>query len=186
MFNGRLKVTVLAAQELQHTNYMTRHPWAMASSNAASSGGSAAAASAAAATDDDKNVDGGGGESGEGGGGENIMNSSSSLDPYVQIDVDEVFVERTMTRGKTRDPQWHETFTTDLLRNANTVGFIVWHDANLPPDDFIANCVVNLADLVEKEEQPVHDLWVSEHLAFFPPSLFFPIGRTCKRWISMI
>ena len=54
-----------------------------------------------------------------------------------------------------------ETFTTDLLRNAEEVGFTVFHDAPLPPDDFIANCKVSLAELIEREEQPLHEEWVS-------------------------
>ncbi len=84
------------------------------------------------------------------------------LDPYVAIDVDEVAIERTSTKGKTREPTWNETFTTDLLRNADEVGFTVWHDATMPPDDFIANCKVSLGDLVaNNDEQLLHDLWVS-------------------------
>lgn len=82
------------------------------------------------------------------------------LDPYVAIDVDEVFVERTSTKRKTNDPDWHETFSTDLLRAAEEVGFTVFHDATVPPDDFIANCKLSLADLTDKEGQALHDIWL--------------------------
>ena len=82
------------------------------------------------------------------------------LDPYVAIDVDEVFVERTSTKSKTRDPDWNETFSTDLLRSAEEIGFTVFHDATVPPDDFIANCKFPLSDLISKAEQPLHEIWV--------------------------
>ena len=84
------------------------------------------------------------------------------LDPYVAVDVDEVAIERTSTKPKNKEPTWNETFTTDLLRNAEEVGFTVFHDAPLPPDDFIANCKISLAELIEREEQPLHEEWVSE------------------------
>ena len=112
MFNGRLKITVIEAKGLQHTNFMTRHQMAV------------------------------------------------TLEPYVNIDVDEVSIMRTSTKSKTHEPTWNETFTTELLRNAEEVGFTVFHDATIPPDDFIANTKISLSELIEKEEQPVHQLWV--------------------------
>ncbi len=83
------------------------------------------------------------------------------LEPYVAIDVDEVACERTSTKAKTNEPKWNETFTTELLRNADEVGFTVFHDATIPPDDFVANCKISLSELIEKEEQPLHQLEVS-------------------------
>ena len=82
------------------------------------------------------------------------------LDPYVAIDVDELYVERTSTKRKTNDPEWNETFSTDLLRSAEEVGFTLFHDATVPPDDFIANCKLSLSDLIEKPGQPLHDIWL--------------------------
>jgi len=82
-----------------------------------------------------------------------------TMDPYVSIVVDDVSIERTSTKGKTHEPTWNETFTTDLLRNAEEVGFTVFHDATIPPDDFVAESKISLSDLIEKEDQPVHDLW---------------------------
>ena len=73
------------------------------------------------------------------------------LDPYVAIDVDEdQHVERTSTKRKTNDPEWNETFSTELLRSVEEVGFTLFHDATVPPDDFIANCKLSLSDLIEK------------------------------------
>ena len=73
----------------------------------------------------------------------------------------QVSIERTSTQRKTREPSWNESFTTDLLRNAEEVGFAVFHDSTMPPDDFIANCKISLSELIEKEDQPTHDVWVS-------------------------
>ena len=75
------------------------------------------------------------------------------LDPYVAIDVDELYVERTSTKRKTNEPDWNETFSTDLLRSAEEVGFTLFHDATVPPDDFIANCKLSLAELIEAADQ---------------------------------
>ena len=87
--------------------------------------------------------------------------AAANMEPYVTIDVDEVAMERTSTKSKTSEPTWNETFTTEFVRNAEEVGFTVFHDATIPPDDFIANCKINLSELIEKEEQPVHQVWVS-------------------------
>lgn len=90
----------------------------------------------------------------------NKQDKTVQLDPYVALDVDEVAIERTSTKTKTKEPTWNETFTSDLLRNAEEVGFTVFHDAPLPPDDFIANAKISLAELIEREDQPLHEEWV--------------------------
>ena len=101
------KVTVCAAKDLQQTKFMSRHDGVF---------------------DEKKDK------------------AKSDVDPYVMIgknttvhfheilftfqsepDVDEVFVERTTTKSKVRDPEWNETFSTDLLRSAEEIGFTVFH-----------------------------------------------------------
>ena len=133
MFNGRLKITVIEAQGLHLTKFMTRHQMAV------------------------------------------------TLEPYVAIDVDQLSIERTSTKSKTNEPTWNETFTTDLLRNADEVGLTVFHDATIPPDDFIANCKISLSDLIEKEEQPVHAVWVrSNGLSYSTLLAFFSFKEKVK------
>ena len=90
-----------------------------------------------------------------------------TMEPYVTIVVDEVSIERTSTKAKTQEPTWNETFTTDLLRNAEEVGFTVFHDATIPPDDFVAETKISLSDLIEKEDQPVHEIWVRFSYFYF-------------------
>jgi len=123
MFDGRLKVTICGAKDLQHTNLTERFDEFQLSKA-------------------------------------KTKEAATTLEPYVAIDVDEVAVERTSTKQKTKDPTWNETFTTDLLRKAEVVGFTVWHDATIPPDAFVANCSISLGHLIDKEDQPLHDLWV--------------------------
>ena len=73
--------------------------------------------------------------------------------------MDDVTIDETSRKCKTKDPVWNETsFSTDLLRNAELVNFTVFHNATIPPDDFIANSTGNLAELIEKEDQPIHEL----------------------------
>ena len=52
-------------------------------------------------------------------------------------------------------------FQKFLFLFLNQVGFTVFHDSTMPPDDFIANCKISLSELIEKEDQPTHDVWVS-------------------------
>ena len=155
MFSGRLKITVCGAKDLRTTKFMTRMQGVL--SSIASSSSSADGGSLGSAGQGGSGAAGGDGGSASSAGDTNY----ALLDPYVALDVDELSIERTSTKSKTRDPTWNETFTTDLLRNANEAGFTVWHDATMPPDDFVANCKVQLADLIDKPDQPLHDLWVS-------------------------
>lgn len=36
----------------------------------------------------------------------------------------------------------------------------MFHDATVPPDDFIANCKLSLAELIEAAGQPLHEIWL--------------------------
>lgn len=80
------------------------------------------------------------------------------IDPYVSIDVDEGHLDRSTTKTKTFDPVWNEQFVHDIV-NAKNIGLTVFHDAALPPDDFVANCTIPFEDLMHRENS-VQDLWV--------------------------
>lgn len=80
------------------------------------------------------------------------------IDPYVTIDVDEQHLERSTTKQKTFDPVWNESFVHEV-HSAAKLELTVFHDAAIPPDDFVANCTINFEDLLQKvEESP--DFWV--------------------------
>ncbi|KAK9745755.1 Phorbol esters/diacylglycerol binding domain (C1 domain) [Popillia japonica] len=81
------------------------------------------------------------------------------IDPYVTVDVDEVHVAQSTTKQKTFDPVWNETFE-HTVENAKTLTLTVFHDASIPPDDFVANCSIPFEDLLSREKDE-GDFWVT-------------------------
>ncbi|ELU08618.1 hypothetical protein CAPTEDRAFT_99905 [Capitella teleta] len=79
------------------------------------------------------------------------------IDPYISVDIDEVPYARSTTKQKTFKPSWNEEFTVEI-HNGQSVGLTVFHDAAIPPDEFVANCTIALEDLVGKKEPS--DIWV--------------------------
>lgn len=53
---------------------------------------------------------------------------------------------------------WNETFTHDV-HNAKILSLTVFHDAAIPPDDFVANCNIPFEDLAHREKEQ-QDFWV--------------------------
>ncbi|CAK1547542.1 unnamed protein product [Leptosia nina] len=80
------------------------------------------------------------------------------IDPYVSIDADEHHLDRSTTKPKTFDPVWNETFIQEV-QNATNLGITVFHDAAIPPDDFVANCTIPFEDLMHREKDAT-DFWV--------------------------
>ncbi|XP_046343842.1 calcium-independent protein kinase C-like isoform X1 [Haliotis rufescens] len=77
------------------------------------------------------------------------------IDPYVSINVDELFVARTTSKAKTCRPIWNEDFVAEV-HNGQNIGLTVFHDAAIPPDEFVANCTILFEDLVDKKA----DIWI--------------------------
>lgn len=86
-----------------------------------------------------------------------FQNSGFLLSPYVNIDVDDAPVGRTVTKQRNQNPFFNEEFQTDIHRG-KTINLTVFHDSALPPDEFIANCTVNL--LKNELKLGTNDLWV--------------------------
>lgn len=82
--------------------------------------------------------------------------ASQMIEPYVNIDVDEVYVAKTTTKPKSVKPQWiwNEDFTSEV-HNGQNVNLTVFHDAAIPPDEFVANCTIPFDDVKGKS-----DFWV--------------------------
>lgn len=80
------------------------------------------------------------------------------IDPYISVDVDENHLDRSTTKPKTFDPVWNETFSHDV-HNAKILSLTVFHDAAIPPDDFVANCNIPFEDLAHREKEQ-QDFWV--------------------------
>lgn len=79
-----------------------------------------------------------------------------AIDPYLSIDIDDVPVARSTTKAKSSHPKWNEDFTTEV-KNGQCIGLTVFHDAAIPPDEFIANCTIAFGDLSSKLAS---DIWV--------------------------
>lgn len=63
---------------------------------------------------------------------------------------------RSSTRAKSFDPVWNETFESEVI-NCTNLGLTVFHDAAIPPDDFIANVKIPIEDIINNEHS---DIWV--------------------------
>ena len=85
---------------------------------------------------------------------------TKALDPYVSIDVDDIHINRSTTKQKTCQPCWNEQFYTEVY-NAQSLLLTVFHNAALPPDDFVANCTIIFDDLVNRKNKNDQDFWVS-------------------------
>lgn len=84
------------------------------------------------------------------------------IDPYVAVDVDEIHVDRSSAKQKTFKPVWNECFTTDV-HNGQNLGLTVFHDAAIPPDDFVANCTISFDELLNSSKESgknESDVWV--------------------------
>jgi len=84
------------------------------------------------------------------------VNVVKVFDPYVAVDVDEIQIARTQTRQKTLSPVWNEEMSTKVQSGEN-INFTVFHDAAIPPDEFVANCKVPFEDIVGEKTS---DFWV--------------------------
>lgn len=80
------------------------------------------------------------------------------IDPYVTVDVDDSHLAQTTTKQKTFDPVWNEFFEHSV-ENAKTLTLTVFHDAAIPPDDFVANCSIPF-ELILTKYKDQGDLWV--------------------------
>ncbi|KAL3082845.1 hypothetical protein niasHS_010647 [Heterodera schachtii] len=80
---------------------------------------------------------------------------SQLVDAYVNVDCDEYHVGKTVTRPKTKSPVWNEDYQTEV-RNGKELGFTVFHDCALPPDDFVSNCRITFDHL---KLTGVNDIW---------------------------
>ncbi|KAI6218668.1 Protein kinase C [Aphelenchoides fujianensis] len=86
----------------------------------------------------------------------NASDADQVVDAYVNVDLDEFHVGQTPTKPKTNTPVWNEDYQTDV-HNGKVLGFTIFHDCAIPPDDFVANCRIPLEEL--KVNAP-NDFWV--------------------------
>lgn len=121
------------------------------------------------------------------------MNKLTQIDPYISIDIDDVLIARTQSKSKTNRPVWNENFQTEV-HNGQIIGLTVFHDAAIPPDEFVANCFLPLEEFKTNPDSWVSHLvllftYISKHtsmhinthmcifidcLTFIKPFTFFP------------
>lgn len=81
--------------------------------------------------------------------------SSVYVSPYVSVDIDDLPLGRTHTKEKTTSPIFNEEFSSDVT-NGSQLHFTIFHDAALPPDEFVADCTVKFKNLQNKKS----DTWI--------------------------
>ncbi|XP_058823246.1 protein kinase C-like isoform X1 [Topomyia yanbarensis] len=80
------------------------------------------------------------------------------IDPYVSIDVDEKFIDRSTTKQRTFDPVWNESFIHEV-ESANALGMTIFHEGPIT-DVFVANTTIPFEDLMSRNETDQQDFWV--------------------------
>lgn len=80
------------------------------------------------------------------------------LDPYLALNLDQTRLGQTATRTKTNSPAWHQEFCTEV-REGRLLELSVFHDAPIGYDDFVANCTIQLEDLLQNGTRHYED-WV--------------------------
>uniref|UniRef100_A0A8C6MA99 Protein kinase C n=1 Tax=Nothobranchius furzeri TaxID=105023 RepID=A0A8C6MA99_NOTFU len=80
------------------------------------------------------------------------------LDPYLALNLDQTRLGQTATRTKTNSPSWHQEFCTEV-REGRSLELSVFHDAPIGYDDFVANCTIQLEDLLQNGTRHYED-WI--------------------------
>uniref|UniRef100_UPI003AAFDD9E protein kinase C epsilon type isoform X2 n=1 Tax=Centroberyx gerrardi TaxID=166262 RepID=UPI003AAFDD9E len=80
------------------------------------------------------------------------------LDPYLALNLDQTRLGQTTTRTKTNSPAWHQEFCTEV-REGRSLELSVFHDAPIGYDDFVANCTIQLEDLLQNGTRHYED-WI--------------------------
>uniref|UniRef100_A0A665TF45 Protein kinase C n=1 Tax=Echeneis naucrates TaxID=173247 RepID=A0A665TF45_ECHNA len=80
------------------------------------------------------------------------------LDPYLALNLDQIRLGQTATRTKTNSPAWHQEFCTEV-REGRSLELSVFHDAPIGYDDFVANCTIQLEDLLQNGTRHYED-WI--------------------------
>lgn len=93
-----------------------------------------------------------------------------SLDPYVSVDCDEHALHKSNTKFKSVNPVFNECLSSEVIQG-QFLCLTVFHDSAIPPDDFVAHCIIPFEEILTRDEKDgVHDLWAS---FFFTKFKFF-------------
>eukprot|EP00063_Salmo_salar_P038846 XP_014013681.1 PREDICTED: protein kinase C epsilon type-like isoform X1 [Salmo salar] len=89
-------------------------------------------------------------------GGKN--SSSFLLDPYLTLNLDQTHLGQTCTKNRTNSPAWNHDFTAQMT-GGRTLEISVFHDAPIGYDDFVANCTIQLEDILQNSSTH-YQAWV--------------------------
>ncbi|CAF2313199.1 unnamed protein product [Rotaria sp. Silwood2] len=81
--------------------------------------------------------------------------STTYVSPYVSVDIDDLPLGRTHTKEKTTTPAYNEEFSSDVY-NGHQLHFTIFHDAALPPDEFVADSTIKFENIHDKKS----DIWI--------------------------
>ncbi|KAI9546877.1 hypothetical protein NQZ68_022823 [Dissostichus eleginoides] len=114
------------------------------------------------------------------------------LDPYLALNLDHTRLGQTATRTKTNSPAWHQEFCTEV-REGRSLELSVFHDAPIGYDDFVANCTIQLEDLLQNGTRHYEDWSIAEVVFRVPkatglhvaPSFSLPLPFCCFTHLSL-
>lgn len=84
---------------------------------------------------------------------------NGTLDPYVRVDVDEIYFASTTVHTKTLNGHWNESFLESVIEG-EILGITVFHSSLIPPDPFVGHATLSLAELSTNIDE-TRDVWVS-------------------------
>jgi len=76
----------------------------------------------------------------------------SSIDPYLQVNVDDENIYQTQKQVNTFSPAWDEKFNADL-KEAKVISFTVFHDSIVGGGSFVANSAIPLQEIVTRNNR---------------------------------
>uniref|UniRef100_A0AAZ3S6C0 Protein kinase C n=1 Tax=Oncorhynchus tshawytscha TaxID=74940 RepID=A0AAZ3S6C0_ONCTS len=93
-------------------------------------------------------------------GGKN--SSSFLLDPYLTLNLDQTHLGQTCTKNRSNSPAWNQDFTAQMT-DGRKLEMSVFHDAPIGYDDFVANCTIQLEDILQNGSTH-YQAWVGRHM----------------------
>ena len=85
----------------------------------------------------------------------------TTIDPYVRVSYDDIFLEQTKSKDKTTNPLWNEEIEGKLYR-AENLEITVFHKSLVPPEPFVANVSIPFEEILSGSEKGhFQDYWVN-------------------------
>uniref|UniRef100_A0A4W4HPA2 Protein kinase C n=1 Tax=Electrophorus electricus TaxID=8005 RepID=A0A4W4HPA2_ELEEL len=90
-----------------------------------------------------------------------FLKKTHQLDPYIVVKIDNFKVGQTTTKAKTNRPTFNDEFCP-YVSEAKVLELAVFHDTPIGYDDFVANCTIQLEDLLSSSNtRQTFDGWVN-------------------------